>query len=48
MRGFTKINGKLAVWEVSSVRYTYEEVIQAVRDGLGTAHTAAILALVKY
>jgi hypothetical protein len=46
MRVFTKINGKIAVWEVSDM--TYEQAISAVRGELGTAHKPAILALVKY
>lgn len=46
MRVFTKINGKIAVWEVADM--TYEEAISAVRDELGVGHRGAILALVKY
>ena len=46
MRVFTKINGKIAVWQVDDMCYT--DAIKAVRDELGVAHKPAILALVKY
>jgi hypothetical protein len=46
MRVFTKINGKLAVWQIDDM--THDEAIQAVRDELGREHRGAVLALVKY
>jgi hypothetical protein len=46
MRVFTKIDGKLAVWDCEGSGYA--EAIRAVRDELGTAHKPVILALVKY
>ena len=46
MRVFTKIDGKLAVWQIEDM--TYEEAIRAVRDELGVGHKGTILALVKY
>jgi len=46
MRVFTKIDGKIAVWQVEGSDYA--EAIRAVRDELGVDHKPAILALVKY
>lgn len=46
MRVFTKVNGKLAVWDVADM--TADEAIRAVRDELGVGHKPVILALVKY
>jgi hypothetical protein len=46
MRVFTKIDGKLVVWQVEGNDYV--EAIELVRAELGTEHTAAVLALVKY
>lgn len=46
MRVFTKINGKIAVWEIEGSGYA--EAISAVRNELGVGHKPAILALVKY
>jgi hypothetical protein len=47
MRVFTKINGKLACWDVDD-GMTYEVAIRAVRDEVGLKHRGAILALVKH
>jgi hypothetical protein len=46
MRVFTKIDGKLAVWDCDDTEYT--SAISAIRDELGVGHKGAILALVKY
>jgi hypothetical protein len=46
MRVFTKIDGKLAVWQIEGSGYA--EAIELVRSELGTEHKAAVLALVKY
>ena len=46
MRVFTRVAGKLAVWEAPNMDYA--EAIKAVRDELGLKHKATILALVKY
>jgi hypothetical protein len=46
MRVFTKISGKLAVWQIDDI--THSEAIQAVRAELGPEHRGAVLALVKY
>lgn len=46
MRVFTKINGKLAVWDCDG--FDYISAISATRDELGVGHRGAILALVKY
>ena len=46
MRVFTKINGKLAVWDCDGT--DYDSAIRAVRDELGREHRNAVLALVKY
>lgn len=46
MRVFTKIDGKIAVWQVEGSGYA--EAIKAVRDELGVGHRGAILALIKY
>lgn len=46
MRVFTKIDGKIAVWQVEGSGYA--DAIKAVRHELGVGHKSAILALVKY
>ena len=46
MRVFTKIDGKLAVWQFEGNDYV--EAIELVRGELGTEHKAAVLALLKY
>ena len=46
MRVFTKIDSKLACWQIEGSGYA--DAIQAVRDELGVGHRGAILALVKY
>lgn len=46
MRVFTKINGKLACWEIEGSGYA--DAIKMVRDELGVKHKPVILALVKY
>jgi hypothetical protein len=46
MRVFTKIDGKLAVWQIEGSGYA--DAIAAVRDELGVGHKSTILALVKY
>jgi hypothetical protein len=46
MRVFTKINGKLAVWDCDGT--DYESAIRAVRGELSVQHRGAVLALVKY
>lgn len=46
MRVFTKIDGKIAVWQFDGDDYA--DAISAVRDELGVGHRGAILALVKY
>jgi hypothetical protein len=46
MRVFTRVSGKLAVWEAPGM--DYQEAIKCVRDELGAKHKATILALVKY
>ena len=46
MRVFTKINGKLACWDVDTT--DPELAIKTVRDEVGLKHRGAILALVKY
>lgn len=46
MRVFTKIDGKLAVWDCEDTDYA--EAIRAIRDELGVGHKSVILALVKY
>lgn len=46
MRVFTKVDGKLACWDVLGC--DYDEAIKLVRDELGVGHRGAILALVKY
>jgi hypothetical protein len=47
MRVFTKVNGKLAVWQVPD-DMTLEQALEAVHQEVGSEHTTAILALVKY
>ena len=47
MRIFTRLMGKLAVWEVPQ-DVTYEEAVALVRAECGPQHRATILALVKY
>jgi hypothetical protein len=46
MRVFTKIDGKLAVWQIEGSGYA--DAVKLVRDELGAEHKSAILALVKY
>jgi hypothetical protein len=46
MRVFTKIDGKIAVWQFEGGGYA--DAIKAVRDELGVGHKPAILALVIY
>ncbi len=46
MRVFTKLDGKLACWQIEGSGYA--DVIKMVRDELGVGHKGAILALVKY
>jgi hypothetical protein len=47
MRLFTRLAGKLAVWEVpDDIGYT--EAVELVRAECGPLHSVAILALVKY
>lgn len=46
MRVFTKVDGKLACWDVPDC--DYETAINLVRDELGVGHHGVILALVKY
>jgi hypothetical protein len=46
MRVFTKIDGKLAVWDCDGT--DYDSAIRAVRAELGSNHRGAILAIVKY
>jgi hypothetical protein len=46
MRVFTRVAGKLAVWEAPDMEYA--EAIKCVRDELGAKHKATILVLVKY
>ena len=46
MRVFTKIDGKLACWQIEGSGYA--DAIKAVRNELGVGHRGAILALVKY
>lgn len=46
MRVFTKVNGKLQVWQAEGMDYA--EAIKCVRDELGVKHKPVILALVKY
>jgi hypothetical protein len=43
---FTKIDGKLAVWQIEDM--SYDEAIRAVRGELSVQHRGAVLALVKY
>jgi hypothetical protein len=45
-RVFTKLDGKLASWDV--IANNYDFAIKLVRDELGVGHKPAILALVKY
>lgn len=47
MRVFTKVNGQLACWQVPD-DMTLEQALEAVQLEVGTEHTSAILALVKY
>lgn len=50
MRVFTKINGKLACWEIEGSGYA--EAVEIVRSVIhaesGSEHKSAVLALVKY
>jgi len=46
MRVFTKLDGKLACWQIEGSGYA--DAINMVRDELGVGHRGAILALVKY
>ena len=46
MRVFTKIDGKLACWQIDGVECS--EAIKMVRNELGVGHKPVILALVKY
>lgn len=52
MRVFTKLDGKLACWQIEVENSDYADAIKMVRDALyaslGAAHKPAILALVKY
>jgi hypothetical protein len=47
MRVFTKISGKLAVWQIDE-DIGIDEAIKAVRAELSVQHRGAVLALVKY
>lgn len=47
MRIFTRLMGKLAVWQIHE-EVTYAEAVALVRAECGPQHKAAILALVKY
>ena len=47
MRIFTRVMGRLAVWEVPQ-DVTYDEAVALVRAECGPQHKEAILALVKY
>ncbi len=46
MRVFTKLDGKLACWQIEGSGYA--DAIKMVRNELGVGHRGAILALVKY
>jgi hypothetical protein len=46
MRVFTKLDGKLACWQIEGSGYA--DAIKMVRDELGVGHRGSILALVKY
>ena len=46
MRVFTRVGGKLQVWQAKGMEY--DEAIKAVRDELGVKHKPPILVLVKY
>jgi hypothetical protein len=47
MRVFTKIDGKLAVWQIDE-EISIEDAIRAVSGELSVQHRGAVLALVKY
>jgi hypothetical protein len=47
MRIFTRVMGRLAVWEVPQ-DVTYDEAVALVRAECGPQHKEAILALIKY
>lgn len=47
MRIFTRVEGKLAMWQVPE-DMTLDEALVSVRRELGSKHTATILTLVKY
>jgi hypothetical protein len=47
MRLFTRLMGRLAVWEVPA-DIGYDEAVELVRAECGPLHNVAILALVKY
>lgn len=46
MRVFTKVDGKLACWDVLGCDYL--TAIKLIRDEVGLKHRGAILCLVKY
>lgn len=46
MRVFTKIDGKIAVWQFDGDNYA--DAISAVRGELSVKHRGAVLALIKY
>ena len=47
MRIFTRVMGRLAIWEVPQ-DVTFEEAVELVKAECGPQHKAPILALVKY
>lgn len=47
MRLFTRLMGRLAVWEVPP-DMSYAEAVELVKAECGPLHSVAILALVKY
>jgi hypothetical protein len=47
MRVFTRLMGRLAVWEVPA-DMSYDEAVELVKAECGPLHSVAILALVKY
>lgn len=46
MRVYTRLNGKLACWQVEDL--DADTAVKLVRDELGLKHKATILVLVKY
>jgi hypothetical protein len=47
MRLFTRLMGRLAIWQVPA-DMSYAEAVELVRAECGPLHNVAILALVKY